>query len=238
MIPSAPLIPPFGDLDEGALARLSAAADGFCDVLTEAEQTPLGEVLGPGPNVQWQHYPPEDLHDSESGVVIFYHSHAPEERCDAEHGHFHCFVETSAIAADVTALVRPKSKAARKLCHIVGISIDRRGVPVSLFVTNQWVTGEWLYPARTVAALLPCFARVSPQAPRALRWIAHLVALYEPEITCLLSRRDEILGDVASLKRRAADRRLEIVADVSIDIEARFEEIAAEQARRDADCAT
>ncbi|MEE8172364.1 MAG: hypothetical protein V3T62_05480, partial [Alphaproteobacteria bacterium] len=37
------------------------------------------------------------------------------------------------------------------LSHIIGISMDAKGMPIRLFTTNRWVTGEAWYKARDVS---------------------------------------------------------------------------------------
>lgn len=222
----------FADAD---LRRLSQAATALLEVINDAYEAGrpiLTELIGDAPISQWEHYPADDLFDPNARVLIFYHAHSPEDRPSAEHGHFHCFVECSDIDPDLRPLAKPRKRTGRRLCHVAGISVDMRGVPTSLFVPNQWVTGEWLYPASVASGLIRCFSRVGEDAPRVLQWIARLVTLFEPQIEAMLRERDRQLGAGPYAGRRARDRALEILAEVQIDIDAQIDAIAAETRRR------
>lgn len=194
------------DSDEDMLAmlptdrreRLATAADTLFSVLSEAVNEGrhfLLDLIGEVPFAQWSHYPAEDVHDTDTGALFFYHAHAPEDRGADEHGHFHCFVERSRLLAPDAPLARPDADASgRQLCHLVAISMDHRGVPVELFTTNQWVTDEWLYPADAVIPLIDRFAFSDPGAASlAARWLAAFIALHQPVIARLLQERDAAL---------------------------------------------
>src|SRR5258706_384847 len=130
-------------LSDAELRRMSSAASDLLDLVSQAYEAGrliLMDLLGDEPFVQWEHYPADDLYDPNSRVLIFYHAHSPDDRQSAEHGHFHCFVECSDVAADTSPLAGPRKRKGRRLCHVAGISVDRRGVPTGLFIPNQWVT--------------------------------------------------------------------------------------------------
>jgi hypothetical protein len=130
---------------------------------------------------EWVHHPHNDLVDERSGASYFYHAHAAAERAADEHGHFH--ISVAAPPGCVPAFV-----------HLIGISLDARGLPTRLFTTNRWVTGEHWLPAGALAQQLPDFAlqargRLAPVA----RWVQGMVRLYADLITELLYERDTLL---------------------------------------------
>lgn len=161
--------------------------------------------------VEWAHYPREDHVDSASGARFFYHSHSADQRPAGEHGHFHVFVPTPG---------EPEA-----ISHLIAISLDAKGLPVALFTTNQWVTGEAWRDASTLGALLPAFSldargRLAPVA----RWLSGMVALYEDVILALLHERDRRLGgDPAAFENRS----LHVLSQARIDLPQRLQSIEA-----------
>lgn len=157
--------------------------------------------------VEWAHYPREDHVDHASGARFYYHAHAAAERCPGEHGHFHLFV--------------PAPHAPGEITHLVGISLDPTGMPLRLFTTNLWVTGEAWCDAGTLESLLPGFCVRAPGrlAPVA-RWLTGMVSLYADVIAELLHDRDRRLanGDAATLQ----DRSLHVVSERTLSLSERL----------------
>ena len=83
---------------------------------------------------------------------------------------------------------RPRGRNA--ICHLVAISMNRAGLPIALFTTNQWVTGETLYCARDTIRLLDRFAIDHVQPCLATnRRITAMLVLFRPQIEGLLLHR-------------------------------------------------
>jgi hypothetical protein len=110
------------------------------------------------------------------------------------------------------------------LSHLVAIAVDADGVPLRLFTTNRWVTGETWYAATDVVAMLDCFV-VDVAHPSWLlnRWIGALFRLFRPHMAALLHARDDA---VMSWRRRHRgkvhvfeDRRLEVPSALDVDID-------------------
>lgn len=201
-----------------------AAADRLfesLDRLAALGRPPLVAFLDGRPFVQWEHYPEGDLFDPDSGVLVFYHAHAPDDRDAAENGHFHCFVARARLRRRAKPLARG-ARGERALCHVAGVSVDAEGVPRELFTTSQPVTGEWFYPAEAVTTILPAFAQLADDAPPAAQWLASIVTLFEPEIARLLRERDARLCGTAggAVNQENAP---EILSSAPIDIDARLE---------------
>lgn len=157
---------------------------------------------------QWQHYPANDATDATHGTEFYYHAHAEDMKAFEEHGHFHVFARTR------------RNKAFH---HVVGISLSDVGMPVKLFLTNRWVTGETWVDAAAIEPLVHSFVceRTGRLAPVA-RWITAMVSLYGDDIMRLHHRRDRWLQ--AQLARgRPRDeileaRRHQVVASMDIDL--------------------
>lgn len=133
--------------------------------------------------VEWQHYPNNDLVDAISGYEFYYHSHSSDEMPKGEHGHFHLF--------------KRHAKNPEKFHHLIGIALDPKGVPVRIFTTNQWVTGESLLGASTVLRLLKNFnvsakGRMSPLA----KWINAFTKLFYAEMEKLIVERDRVIENL------------------------------------------
>ncbi|WP_297366554.1 DUF6969 family protein [Acidocella sp.] len=172
-----------------------AAGTAIIDQLTAwaaaGQCAPARLLAGEGGFVEWAHYPHHDAIDPVSGWRFYYHTHNAAQRPRAEHGHFHIFVPAPA----------------GRFSHLIALSVDDKGLPLRLFTTNRWVTGETWQNAETLIAQLANPA-LSHAAPRDVgQWLSALLSLYRDEITALLRARDARLGaDVTRLD----DRRLRL----------------------------
>lgn len=187
----------------------------------------VGELLkGHETFYEWDHYPPGDVYDRASHSQYYYHAHPQEERT-GEHGHFHTFLRPKGMPKGIRPAKLPGFEMPTdrndRLSHLIGISMDRHGVPIRLFTTNRWVTGEVWYEAPDVCAMLERFEidQVPPSWP-VNRWLTAMVRLFRPQIEALIHERDEGIRRWALRNETEdvfEDRRLEIVsaADISID---------------------
>ncbi len=180
----------------------------FCEsVLAKSGDNVLLETLRGAPSVAaWEHYPPGDVFDPESGGQWYYHCHSPST--DArEHGHFHCFV-------------RPEGKDG-PVHHLVAVGVDPFGKLIRLFTVNQWVVGDSFLPAARLVDLLPRFD-MQMGRPNYLvnRWLTAVLALYREEIAALISGRDSALGaiDAPPSPARIEDRSLEVTSTRDVDL--------------------
>ena len=98
----------------------------------------------------------------------------------------------------------PPGDANDALSHLVAISMDKYGLPIKLFTTNRWVTGETWYRAPDVVAMLDRFEMdlAQPSWP-VNRWLTAMVRLFRPQIASLLDERDRTLAEPG---RRAGPR--------------------------------
>jgi hypothetical protein len=118
-----------------------------------------------------------------------------------------------------------------KLSHLVAISMDSRGMPVRLFTTNRWVTGETWYGAADVLRMLDRFAVNAAEPSEPLnRWITAMFILFRPQMRALLAARDAAIMNWRRRHRGKIhvfeDRRLEVTSVADIDIEAQVRGIA------------
>lgn len=188
-------------MTEDAKAR-ALAEIAFCEsVLAKAGLNVLLETFRDTVEIKaWEHYPPGDVFDSESGAQWFYHCHPAEEGA-AEHGHFHCFA-------------RPEG-ADGPTHHLAAVGVDAYGRLLRLFTVNQWVVGDdWLDAEKTIA-LLPRFNIEMPRPSYLVnRWLTAIFVTHEDEIASLIRERDRVLaahrpaGGTSALE----DRSLEVTA--------------------------
>lgn len=167
-------------------------------VLEKGGLNVVGEVLkGQGDFVEMEHYPRDDVFDTETHGQYYYHAHRGS---DLEHGHFHTFMRAGGMPAGVAPLDYPQASEPwprddDAICHLVAIAMDAWGYPTGLFCVNRWVTDEAWYPAEAVIAMLDRFA-VDHAFPNwaVNRWITAFLRLYRPHIEALIRHRDQVIA--------------------------------------------
>jgi len=210
-------------------------------VLNLSDDNVVGEILRhQGTFYEWDHYPKGDVYDKKSHAQYFYHAHTIGGR-NPEHGHFHTFMRAKGIARGTKPINRPDRsqwpKGSDSLSHIVGISMDAKGLPIRLFTTNRWVTGEAWYKARDVIKMIAPYKidHAQPSWPTN-RWVSGMVHLFWPQVILLLQARDVCIE--AWEKQRPGkdvfeDRDLEITSQADIDIAAQIAALRAALAGKD-----
>lgn len=205
-------------------------------LLKKSGQNLVGQCLAhQGTFYEEEHYPKGDVYDSESHAQYYYHAHRPES---GEHGHFHTFLRSAGMPRKVKPAPysgkgeRPKGKDA--LSHIVAISMNRPGLPIGLFTTNRWVTGETFYRSEDVINMLDRFdIEQSYPCLATNRALSALMRLFRPQVVALLRMRDETLkawGEQHPDRDIYEDRELEITSIIDINIEGQISAI--KKARR------
>ncbi len=162
--------------------------------------------------VEFRHYPKNDLVDVDSGYEMYYHAHPLRQekgQQNLEHGHFHLF--------------KRDPLASEKFTHLVAIALNQQGLPIKLFTTNGWVTGEVMQEAKKIKRLLAQFeinakGRMAPLA----RWVSGLVHLFQDEIFELLTVRDQKIQTLTA-KNKSRSRVLEdqshhVLSEVRVDL--------------------
>lgn len=213
----------------GAADAAKAASDllGVYAGLAERGTHLLGD-LRTGAPVQWERLPADDAVDSAGRYEWFYHSHAPEDgRTGPEHGHFHLFA-CSALwkGLPVTSNERafrkltgnPRSKAGTR--HLIAIALDAKGLPISMFTVNSWVTGDLMLGAEHTARLLSEI-ELDTGHPDIDCMIASVTRLCSAEIRGVLGKRDEMLA-TREPRDVLADKSLEVLSEAALDIDSRI----------------
>jgi hypothetical protein len=249
----------FALLPRAELERMVAAGQTARDCLRSLEaagDSVVSEALGSAAGFyEWRHYPEGDVYDPRTHAQYYYHAHPPGERAANEHGHFHAFLRPRSMPAGVRPLMLPElaipdapaqphgpvlpparqpnqGEDNDKLSHLVAISMDARGVPIRLFTTNRWVTGETWYGAEDVVRMLDRFAVEISGPSRPLNdWITAMFALFRPQMRALLADRDAAIMNWRRRHRGKIhvfeDRRLEVTSATDIDIDDQFQRVEA-----------
>jgi hypothetical protein len=234
-------------------ARVVAECHG---ILAKAGDGVVGEVLrGHKVFYEWTHYPAGDVYDAETHAQFFYHAHPPEQRPEREHGHFHCFLRPHGMPRGIQPLMLPELAIADapaaphdpilapiaqpnqgrdndKISHLVAIGMGSNGLPVRLFTTNRWVTGETWYGAEDVCRMLDRFVVDQARPSRPVnRWISAMFRLFRPEMLELLVARDAAIMNWRRRHRGKVhvfeDRRLEVTSQLAIDLDEQVRRIEA-----------
>ena len=241
----------FTRLSRAELEAMAACGAAVAECGRRTSNGILAEILSSGTPVEaWRHYPADDVYDPSTHGQYFYHAHPPGERGSGEHGHFHLFLRARGMPLGVHPLVLPElaiadSPAAPSApsapqshaggdsdpwSHLVAIAMDAGGLPLRLFTTNRWVTGETWYRASDVETMLDRFA-VAAGPPLLARWITGMVGLFKPEIASLIRARDEAVMGWRRRRRGKVhvfeDRRLEVTAALDIDVDAQLRRLDA-----------
>ncbi len=213
-------------LSREELAAMAEAAREVVEchrVLTKSGDNVVGEVLPRNATFyEYDHCPPGDIYDPESHAQYYYHAHR-----GGEHGHFHTFLREKGMPEGVEPVVQSEAvyfeQRTDRLCHIVAISMDRRGWPIGLFTTNRWVTTENWYAAADVCRMVDRFSIDLARPSWATnRWVTAMMQLFRPQIETLLHQRDAKL--VAWHKTHPdadvfEDRRLDLPSQVKISLD-------------------
>jgi hypothetical protein len=246
-------------LSRAELERMAASGREVVEchrVLAKTGDSVVGEVLrGHDVFYEWTHYPAGDVYDPETHAQFFYHAHPPDQRPAGEHGHFHAFLRPRGMPSGVAPLMLPElaiadSPAAphdpilapvaqpnqgrdnEHLSHLVAIAMDTNGMPVRLFTTNRWVTGETWYRAEDVSRMLDRFVvdLARPSWP-VNRWISAMFRLFRPQMLELLAARDAAIMNWRRRHRGKIhvfeDRRLEVASQIAIGLDDQLQRIDA-----------
>lgn len=196
--------------------------------LAERGEHLFGGLLGGAQPRQWAHYPEDDAIDLDRGYQWFYHSHSPEDRpASAEHGHIHLFARRPLWGRRQQS--RSEKEFAR-LCgnpasdvrtrHLLAIGFDAKGLPISLFTLNSWVTGDFMLGADLTVELLTSM-RLDTGHPEIDAVVESTVRLCVAEIADLMSARDRALA-VHPGPDKLGDPSLELLSEVAVDLDAKL----------------
>lgn len=220
----------FTDLPRVRLERMRAAGEEALEcyrVLSKGGGNVVGELLkGEGTFYEWNHYPDGDIYDNETHSQYYYHAHR-----EGEHGHFHTFLRQSGMSDGITPAENTSDeewpKGDERLSHLIAISMDPNGLPLALFTTNRWVTGENWYAAEDVIRLLDRF-EIEHAVPNwaTNRWLTAMIRLFHPQIVELIQERDRTIAgwtpsDVST--HVFEDRELEITSILEISPDEQLE---------------
>ena len=165
-----------------------------------------------------EHYPNGDVVDLRHGSQCFYHCHREGA---VEHGHLHLFWHATAGGLRRYLAREPRHWARTDPTHLLAIGLDARGLPVSMFTVNRWVTGGHWFDAPRVLGMLQRFRlHEVPGHETAGAWLAAFVQLYLPVAQRLLEQRDAHLAALSRTRSRDAvlsDQRVEVTSHTRLN---------------------
>ena len=178
----------------------------FCErLLAKSGENVLRETLRDAPVTAWEHYPPGDVFDAESGGQWYYHCHLPPAD-DIEHGHFHCFVRPDGAKGPVH--------------HLIAVGVDAYGKLHRLFTVNQWVVGDnWLDAEPSISLLSRFDMQLAKPSYLVNRWLTAVLTQYQPEIEQLIRQRDIAIARHAEngdLETARQNRDFEVMSSLLI----------------------
>lgn len=182
---------------------------------------------------EWNHYPEGDVYDGASHSQYYYHAHPPEER-PGEHGHFHTFLRPKGMPKGIRPAKVPNFKKPADpddaLSHLMAISMDDKGFPVSMFTVNRWVTADVWYTAEDVIRFVDLFEidLARPSWP-VNRWLTCMMRLFRPQIVELLLARDQTVADWRKDNPRKdpyKNHDIEVLSEIPISIDDQMAVIA------------
>ena len=196
--------------------------------LAKSKQHLLDSLLVDHLPQQWEHYPSDDAIDTTSGYQWFYHSHSPEDRpLGAEHGHIHLFARRSLWSR------RLKSRAEaefEKICathktetqtrHLLGIGLSAKGIPISLFTINSWVTGDLMLSSKLTMQLLATI-RLNTGHTIIDSVIETVIQLCLNDIHSLMTQRDITLASYPGTNV-LGNEKLELLSALPINLDAKL----------------
>lgn len=227
--------PDFKAFDKAAREEMLVSAEMVLEaqrVLANAKQNVVGELLRfTDKFMEWNHVPPKDILDPISYSQYYYHAHPKSksgtEIHDDEHGHFHVFMRGKGIPDNIKPFpaddLDPQKDKKDMTCHLIGIGMNAKGIPIKLFTTNRWVTGETWYKSDDVIALLDSYEvdHAWPSWPANL-WVTNMLKLFQPQITELIKERDLAIQNWKQQHPEShvfEDRGLEVTSWCPIDID-------------------
>lgn len=199
-----------------AIALLFRATQAMHDAGTPLMRRVLA---GDGDALVGARYPAEDVVNGAVGSRYFYHCHHPGERGPGEHGHFHLFVDRSAMPPGAQAMfVPPSGHDGPTVVHVAALSISGEGLPIGWFAVNRWVTEDWLYPAEAIIPTLDRFDLRGTAGDALVNdWLTAMVELCRGDIAALLRDRD---AAIAARHIDGEDRSAEVLSHRPIDLAA------------------
>ncbi len=214
---------PLRDLSDSELTQLHGAAKlslgGFVQASEHhgslIQSWVRGEIV-----TAHDHYPEGDVVDRRHGSQLFYHSHRAG---DTEHGHVHLFWHATRggnrrYVPVMLSRTGAKAWARTDPSHLIAIGLDARGLPISLFTVNRWVTGGHWFDSQTTFGLIRRFKMQGVQGhAQSCDWVSSFVRMYEPLIKRLLQARDRRLLRAGPLQAALDNQGIEILSSIKLD---------------------
>ena len=199
------------------------------ELLSKTESHIVDQVLK-GQGVFWEldHYPMQDTFDRETYSQYYYHAHR-----EGEHGDFHLFLRQGGMEKGTFPILYDARNDTLNdidtYAHLIAISMDNEGYPLTLFTTNRWVTDEDWYDSRDVKKMVDHFQMKHAHPSYVVnRWLNAMLILFRPQIDHLIEEREEALMKYATdipLKKILEDHEFDVASEMPISIDKQIEVI-------------
>ncbi len=107
--------------------------------------------------------------------------------------------------------------------HLLGISLNSKGIPTTLFTVNSWVTGDLMLSAKNTLRLL-CNVTLNTGNSRIDSVIEDVVTLCQEEVFEVLRLRDQTLHR-ARQPNVLEDHGLEVLSEIPIELDEKILQI-------------
>ncbi|MCH9632857.1 MAG: hypothetical protein S4CHLAM6_12010 [Chlamydiae bacterium] len=173
-------------------------------------------------------YPYDESVDEETQSSYFYHSHRPKE-----HGHFHVYFSNEEIMDKYKPIATWDRK--NRNTHVVAISMHPDGLPIGLFIPNQWVSKDQWYKAEDMMEIIGHFEINHPYPSWASnQWINQVLKLFKPQIKEALQARDRFVeSHEEPIEQLVKNKKIDAIAFIALSIPDQMEvieELLSEQA--------
>lgn len=138
------------------------------------------QLLGPNKTVNYeQQYPDKPIQLSGMSICVYYHAHETLKIASNEHGHCHFFLQAD-----------PKKELPAQ--HLVALSFDNHGQPLSWFTVNNWVTAGAIYDSALFKQLISR-VKVKQQGTLLQKCLSNMILFYQSDIAQLLADSEQLL---------------------------------------------
>lgn len=175
-----------------------------------------------------EHSPSGNAFDTGTHSQYYYHSHRL-----GEHGHFHLFLREEGMEKGVLPILHNQhdqgASSTNPFAHLIAISMDNEGYPLSLFTTNRWVTDENWYSSADLKKMIGKF-EINHAYPSYVvnRWLKAMLILFEPQIYALIEARDIRIAEYSCgipLEAVLEEHDLEVVTEEKISVSTQIKDI-------------
>jgi len=152
----------------------------------------------------YQRYPEKPYYFGNKHWRAFYHCHDAANTRPGEHGHYHFFTRL-----DVNS----------EWSHVVALSMNNVGQPISLFTTNLWVTDGTWFDSNLFTQQIKNLYSINNENILT-NWLSYALLIFQDEIRALLINRNKQINTLSSDSQEAflMDRSIYTLSETDINL--------------------